>query len=775
MTNAEIIYSYLRKAGCTFDGAVGILGNLQGESGSFNPLAVEGMNNKNTSFGKSGLSLEEYTARAMADQTTINGKQFIKDSLGYGIVQWTYWARKQNLLNFAKEKNKSIGDLSLQLDFMLYEVQNNYKTAWTVATDGRDYKKVVRIWVTDYEKPANASNAVEKRTAYAKQWYSYFKNWTGEVKETEKKDIVPATEEKKEQTQTTSTTSTGTDRRAVVKIALAQLGYREKRSNSQLDEATANAGTNNYTKYARDLDAISGFYNGKKNGYAWCDVFVDWCFVQAYGADKAVELLCQKMGGSGAGCTYSLGYYSAKGQFVKRSEGKPQVGDQIFFGTGVSNSTHTGLVVAVDDKSVHTVEGNTNDNPTVVAEGIGVYYKSYALNKTSIIGYGRPKFNDGYTGNGFELQGADTSDVEEKEAVAEKKEEPAKVEEKAAEKIEKKSATDVSTSKAAAPTNSTTTSTNGVYDRRKFIDVAMNEVGYLEKKSNKNLDDPKANAGEGDYTKYARDLDAISDFYYHDSKQGLAWCDVFVDWCFVQAFGFEGALAANCQPKKSYGAGCNMSAKYYRDKGRLDNTPQVGDQFFINNWTHTGIVIEVRSSSVVTIEGNQNVSNDQQGVVQKVRLCSEINGFGHPNYNDGLTGKFYWNKDRTDLKQTGTIAENKIKEKTESAIEQKTETKTDSATEKKTQTKAETTNKETASTTSGLVLEELKKGSKNSLLIKVLQLLLKTHGYSVGLTGIDGDFGSATEKALISFQKKNGLEVDGICGEQTWKKLFNLK
>lgn len=760
MTNAEIIYSYLRKAGCTFDGAVGILGNLQGESGSFNPLAVEGMNNKNTSFGKSGLSLEEYTARAMAGQATINGKQFIKDSLGYGIVQWTYWARKQNLLNFAKEKNKSIGDLTLQLDFMLYEVQNNYKTAWTVATDGSDYKKVVKIWVNDYEKPANASSAIEKRTAYAKQWYSYFQNWTEETGKVEEK---ASTVEEKEEIQTTPTTSTGTDRRAVVKIALAQLGYREKRSNSQLDDATANAGTNNYTKYARDLDAISGFYNGKKNGHAWCDIFVDWCFVQAYGVDKAVELLCQKMGGSGAGCTYSLGYYSAKGQFVKRSEGKPQVGDQIFFGTGVGNSTHTGLVIAVDDKSVHTVEGNTNDNPTVVAEGIGVYYKSYALNKTSIIGYGRPKFNDGYTGNGFELQGADTSDVEEKEATEEKKEEPVKVEEKAAEKTEKKSATDVSASETTAPTNSTTTSANGVYDRRKFIDVAMNEVGYLEKKSNKNLDDPKANAGEGDYTKYARDLDAISDFYYHDSKQGLAWCDVFVDWCFVQAFGFEGALAANCQPKKSYGAGCNMSAKYYRDKGRLDNAPQVGDQFFINNWTHTGIVIEVRSSSVVTIEGNQDVSNGQQGVVQKVRLRSEIDGFGHPNYNDGLAGKFYWNKDRTDLKQTSTIGETKVEEKAEPVIEQKVEEK------------AETSEKETTSTISGLVLEEIKEGSKNSLLIKVLQLLLKTHGYSVGMTGIDGDFGSATKKALINYQARNGLSADGICDERTWRKLFNLE
>ena len=65
----------------------------------------------------------------------------------------------------------------------------------------------------------------------------------------------------------------------LIKIAKDEVGYLEKASNSNLDSKTANAGGNNYTKYARDLDNISGFYNGKKQGYPWCDCFVDWCFV----------------------------------------------------------------------------------------------------------------------------------------------------------------------------------------------------------------------------------------------------------------------------------------------------------------------------------------------------------------------------------------------------------------------------------------------------------------------------------------------------------------
>ena len=62
-----------------------------------------------------------------------------------------------------------------------------------------------------------------------------------------------------------------------------------------------------------------------------------------------------------------------------------------------------------------------------------------------------------------------------------------------------------------------------------LLTTAKQEVGYLEKKSNKELDSKTANAGSNNYTKYARDL--------YPSLQGQAWCDMFVDWCFVQTFG----------------------------------------------------------------------------------------------------------------------------------------------------------------------------------------------------------------------------------------------
>ncbi len=175
----------------------------------------------------------------------------------------------------------------------------------------------------------------------------------------------------------------------LIQTAKNEIGYLEKRTNSQLDDKTANAGYNNYTKYARDLDNI-GFYNGPKNGYAWCDCYVDWCFVKTFGVDMAMKLTGQSKGCAGAGCTYSAGYYKSMGRFYTKN---PQPGDQIFFGTSQSNMTHTGIVTKVSGGRVYTIEGNTSSAAGVVANGGAVRDKSYALTYPSIQGYGRPRWD----------------------------------------------------------------------------------------------------------------------------------------------------------------------------------------------------------------------------------------------------------------------------------------------------------------------------------------------------------------------------------------------
>lgn len=175
----------------------------------------------------------------------------------------------------------------------------------------------------------------------------------------------------------------------IIATATQEIGYLEKASNSQLDDKTANAGYNNWTKYARDLDNL-GMYNGKKNGYAWCDMFVDWCFVKTFGLNNALLITGQVLGGYGAGCTESANYYKKIGSFFTS---KPQPGDQIFFtNDGGKSMNHTGLVTKVTSTTVYTIEGNTSSATGVVANGGAVRDKSYSLSYAKIGGYGRPKY-----------------------------------------------------------------------------------------------------------------------------------------------------------------------------------------------------------------------------------------------------------------------------------------------------------------------------------------------------------------------------------------------
>ena len=176
----------------------------------------------------------------------------------------------------------------------------------------------------------------------------------------------------------------------VIATAQAEIGYIEKETNSQLDNPTANPGDGNWNKYARDLDALDVVYNGDKNGYAWCDIFVDWCFIQTFGLGLGMALLCQEENGLGAGCTYSARYYKDKGQFHTT----PQAGDQIFFtNDGGKTMYHTGLVVKVSGSRVYTIEGNTSAAAGVVSNGGGVRDKNYPLGASYIGGYGRPDYS----------------------------------------------------------------------------------------------------------------------------------------------------------------------------------------------------------------------------------------------------------------------------------------------------------------------------------------------------------------------------------------------
>ena len=349
VTDAEkTIWDFLHgKIGNAY-GAAGMMGNLYAES------ALRPNNLQNTYEKKFGMTDAEYTA-AVDDGSYTN---FVKDSAGYGLAQWTYWSRKQALLEFAQAAGKSIGDLQTQLDFLWKELQG-YTSVLNTLKSATTVKTASDAVLTGYERPSDQGDAVkEKRAGYGQ---TYFDKYAG--------------------TKTEKPAGTCTAAK-VIAVAVDQIGYKEKASNTSLDSKTANAGSANYTKYARDFDQkYPKWYNGKKNGFAWCDMFVDWCFLTAFGYEKALALLCQPERSAGAGCTYSLRYFKNKGQFHTSD---PKLGDQIFFGTSLDNSTHTGIVESVDKKQVHTIEGNTSNQ---------VARRNYSLTNSRILGYGRPSYD----------------------------------------------------------------------------------------------------------------------------------------------------------------------------------------------------------------------------------------------------------------------------------------------------------------------------------------------------------------------------------------------
>ena len=192
----------------------------------------------------------------------------------------------------------------------------------------------------------------------------------------------------------------GHDRRKVIRIATQEIGYLEKSAAAYkkdpgiLDQKTAGAGYDNYTKYGRDMHRI--YPSTMDLHAAWCDCFVDWCFQQAYGVTTAKSLLA---GNFDDYTVASAGMYAKHGALDK----KPEVGAQIFFTRNgqASGCYHTGLVIAVaaDGKAVTTIEGNTSATGSgIEANGGCVAKKVRNVNAYTI--FGHPAYNDGYGSSG---------------------------------------------------------------------------------------------------------------------------------------------------------------------------------------------------------------------------------------------------------------------------------------------------------------------------------------------------------------------------------------
>lgn len=244
------------------------------------------------------------------------------------------------------------------------------------------------------------------------------------------------------------------------------------------------------------------------------------------------------------------------------------------------------------------------------------------------------------------------------------------------------------------------------------INIALAEVGYLEKATNANLDDKTANAGSNNYTKYWRDI--------YPAYQGQPWCACFVTWVFVIAFGK--AMAQKLLKHYPY-VYCPTMADLFT----LNANPKVGDiVIFKHNgvFTHTGIVIKVSGDQFWTVEGN--TSGGSTIIANGGGVCKKT------YFNSNLPGTKFITPDYSKVQEIKSGGN------------------------------------DTTSISASSILKMGSNGSAVKTLQKNLNTLIKAK-----LT-VDGEFGTATYNAVIKFQTKYKLTADGIVGENTQKKINSL-
>jgi hypothetical protein len=186
----------------------------------------------------------------------------------------------------------------------------------------------------------------------------------------------------------------GIDIDALLRVAIGQLGYREKASNSELNDRYANSGDKNYTKYTEMFNM---------NGVQWCAAFASWCAEKA-GIPK--DKIFQNTSTNGL-----INSYMDAGRFRLKESYIPKAGDLILLqtskqvgegdswsygnaeyneetgqftivdGGGQYHLTgHTGIVIGYHDKYVYTIEGN--------GAGNAVSFGRRELDSPGIKGYG---------------------------------------------------------------------------------------------------------------------------------------------------------------------------------------------------------------------------------------------------------------------------------------------------------------------------------------------------------------------------------------------------
>ena len=152
----ETIYSYLRQGGLSHNGACAVMGNMYCES----------LLKSDNVEDRCSRSDAEYTN--LVNTGVISCYEFARDSFGYGLCQWTYWSRKEELWKRTVNQNISVADEMVQCEFCIAELKRDYKFLYAFLCEDCDLYSATSRVCKEYERPA--VNNVETRYAKAKEY-----------------------------------------------------------------------------------------------------------------------------------------------------------------------------------------------------------------------------------------------------------------------------------------------------------------------------------------------------------------------------------------------------------------------------------------------------------------------------------------------------------------------------------------------------------------------------------------------------------------------------
>lgn len=167
MANDEYIWNFLKTELKNEYGVAGLMGNLKAES-ALSPTNLQ------DSFNKAwNVTDEQFTQ--MVDNGQFNFCCNDKGAWGYGLAQWTSVGRRINLWNYKCQKQVSIGDLTMQLEFLMQELKTGYKSVYNALISAKSVREASDAVLLKFEIPYDRSESVQKyRSSLGEQFYNKF-------------------------------------------------------------------------------------------------------------------------------------------------------------------------------------------------------------------------------------------------------------------------------------------------------------------------------------------------------------------------------------------------------------------------------------------------------------------------------------------------------------------------------------------------------------------------------------------------------------------------